>query len=77
MTTRAQWLVLLAFTAAGFAIGAFIYRVPATSCEGVKHAAAVSLRATEICTGQMVGCRLTFAQIERVLQQQEAAKQCR
>jgi hypothetical protein len=77
MTKRAQWLVLSAFALAGFAIGAFVYRVPAKGCEGVKHAAAVSLRATEICTGQMVGCRLTFNQIERVLQQQEAAKVCR
>lgn len=76
MTTRAQWLVLLGFTLAGFAIGAFTYRVPAKDCAAVKLTAAISLKATELCTGQMVGCKLTFSQIERVLAEQEAARVC-
>ncbi len=81
MSTRAQRLAALLPWIVAALLGAIawsIYSAPRPmDCIIAKRAAAISLRATEICTGQMVGCRLTFKQVERVLQQQEAAKQCR
>lgn len=45
-------------------------------CAELKQTAAVSQRAAQICTADLVGCSLSFEQIKQTLAEQEAAKGC-
>ena len=38
--------------------------------------AAISQRAAQICSTELVGCSLTFEQVKQVIAEQEAAKGC-
>ena len=38
--------------------------------------AAISKRAAQICSTELVGCSLTFEQVKQVIAEQEAAKGC-
>lgn len=46
------------------------------SCAAKTEAAAISQRAAQICSTELVGCSLTFEQIKQTIAEQEAAKGC-
>jgi hypothetical protein len=48
-----------------------------SNCEALTARAAISKRAAEICTGELVGCSLSFEQVERIVAEQEAARGCK
>ena len=49
---------------------------PAPNCAAKVQAAAISQRAAQICSTELVGCSLTFEQVKQVIAEQEAAKGC-
>jgi hypothetical protein len=74
VTTSRQWLIL----ALVFSLGAwagYSYRAPDT-CDTLRLKVAVSKRAAELCTGELVGCGLSYEQITVILADQEAVKAC-
>ena len=46
-------------------------------CQAVTARAEISKRAAEICTSELVGCSLTFAQVKEVVADQRAAEGCK
>lgn len=74
MTAFRQWLIL----ALAFALGAWAgYQLgKPPGCDTLRLQAAISKRAAEICTGDLVGCGLSYEQVQAVLADQEAVKVC-
>lgn len=70
---KALALLLLA----GCTSGDPIQRYQAGRCAELKTTAAISQRAAQICTAELVGCGLSFEQLQQVLRDQEAAKACK
>jgi hypothetical protein len=75
VSTSRQWLTLAAAAALGAWAGYQLGKPP--TCDTLRFRAAVSQKAAELCTGELVGCSLGFEQVERVLADQEAAKVCK
>lgn len=45
-------------------------------CAEAVQTAAISQRAAQICSTDLVGCSLSFEQLKQVIAEQEAAKGC-
>lgn len=59
-------------------IGWSIYSGPRPmDCINAKQAAAISQRAAQICSTELVGCSLSFNDIKQTVAEQEAAKGCK
>lgn len=80
MSTRRQWLALGLAAWLGHSVGWFmaIHLGPdrQSKCEALAASAQISQRATDICTGELIGCSLSFEQVERIVAAHEAAKDC-
>lgn len=46
-------------------------------CAALKTEADISIKAAEICTGTMVGCRLDYADVRHVVEHKHKADTCR
>ena len=71
-------MAIAAIVCAGpFILANRLNRVPAApSCAAKVQTAAISQRAAQICSTELVGCSLTFEQVKQVIAEQEAAKGC-
>ena len=61
---------------AAIAIYATSYSAP-KPCAAIKQTAAISQRAAQLCSTELVGCSLSFEQLKGILAEQEAARVCR
>lgn len=75
MSTRRQWLLILLIAGLG-AIAGYRLRQP-SECKASILQAAISNRAAELCTGQLVGCGMTYEQVRQVVAEQVEAEQCK
>lgn len=48
---------------------------PKADCKALTTRAAISTRAAELCTGELVACQMTFEQVQAVLADQQRAKE--
>jgi hypothetical protein len=71
-----QWLILALVFSGGALIG-YGRAQTGHDCEALTERAAISKRAADICTGELVGCSLSFEQVERIVAEQEAARGCK
>ena len=55
--------------------GRFVNPKPA-DCPAMQHEAAITQRAAEICTTQLVGCTLSYQEVRAVVSEVEAARVC-
>ena len=46
-------------------------------CPAILHEAAITQRAAEICTTQLVGCSLSYQEVRAVVSEVEAARVCK
>ena len=46
-------------------------------CAAIQHEAAITQRAAEICTTQLVGCTLSYQEVRAVVSEMEAARGCK
>ena len=64
----------------GVALGVFAVALHATTaspgCKAKKAEAAISARAAEICTGEFIGCSLSYAEVRKLVAEAQAAKAC-
>lgn len=77
MTIRRQWLLILLFLGSGAIAGYCATEYARPDCDGAKQTAAVSKRAAEICTSQLVGCGMSFEQVRQVVAEQLEAERCK
>lgn len=77
MTTTRQWLIILLLFSAGAFIGYWLGRPAKSDCAALAFKSAVSIQAAEMCTTQLVGCGLTYADLKAILVESEAAKGCK
>lgn len=74
------WLAVTGIAViAGSMIGvvALVVFRPVTPSASTCQRAAISQRAAQICSTELVGCSLTFEQVKQVIAEQEAAKGCK
>jgi hypothetical protein len=46
-------------------------------CPAIQQQAAITQRAAEICTTQLVGCSLSYQEVRAVVSEVEAARVCK
>lgn len=49
----------------------------AMKCQRAAEQALVSMRAAEVCSGSLVGCSLSFEQVQTVMRDQLEAERCK
>ena len=67
-------LGVFAIALGGFAVA--LHATPAKPCAAKKAEAAISARAAEICTGEFIGCSLSYAEVRKLVAEAQAAKAC-
>lgn len=67
------WVIVAVLACVAWAINA---SPSPMACVNAVKTAAISQRAAQICSTELVGCSLTFEQVKQVIAEQEAAKGC-